>query len=77
MRVANLRRPNSRRRIQTEPEKIPVAEDRKEPPFDGGSQPVPHQKDPVPGPGRTAGQVATLVIAVLLVAAIAVYIFGR
>jgi hypothetical protein len=54
-----------------------VAEDRKEPPFDGGSQPVPHQKDPVPGPGRTAGQVATLVIAVLLIAAIAVYIFGR
>jgi hypothetical protein len=55
----------------------PVAEDRKERPFEGGSQPVPHQKDPVPGPGRTAGQVATLIIGVLLVAAIAIYIFGR
>lgn len=54
-----------------------MAEDRKEPPFDGGSQPVPHQKDPVPGPGRTAGQVVTLVITVLIVAALAVYIFGR
>lgn len=54
-----------------------MAEDRKEPPFDGGAQPVPHQKDPVPGPGRTAGQVVTLIAAVLLVAAIAVYVFGR
>lgn len=63
--------------IETEPERTAVAEDRKEPPFDGGSQPVPHQKDPVPGPGRTAGQVVTLVVAVLLIAVIAVYIFGR
>lgn len=54
-----------------------MAEDRKEPPFDGGSQPVPHQKDPVPGPGRTAGQVVTLIISVLIVAALAVYIFAR
>jgi hypothetical protein len=77
MRVANPVAPIHRRRNPTEPEKTPVAEDRKEPPFEGGSQPVPHQKDPVPGPGRTAGQVATLVIAVLLIAAIAVYIFGR
>lgn len=54
-----------------------MSEDRKERPFEGGSQPVPHQKDPVPGPGRTAGQVATLLITVLIVAALAVYIFGR
>ena len=54
-----------------------MAEDRKEPPFEGGSQPVAHQKEPVPGPGRTAGQVATLVIGVLIIAALAVYIFGR
>jgi hypothetical protein len=77
MPVAHPPAPIHRRRIQTEPERTHVAEDRKEPPFDGGSQPVPHQKDPVPGPGRTAGQVATLIIGVLLVAAIAVYIFGR
>jgi hypothetical protein len=65
------------RRIQIEPETTAVAEDRKEPPFDGGSQPVPYQKDPVPGPGRTAGQVAVLIITVLIIAALAVYIFGR
>lgn len=64
-------------RIQIEPKGTHVAEDRKEPPFDGGSQPVPHQKDPVPGPGRSAAQVATLIITVLIVAALAVYIFGR
>lgn len=54
-----------------------MGEDRKERPFDGGSQPVPHQKDPVPGPGRTAGQMITLVVGVLTVATILFYIFGR
>jgi hypothetical protein len=54
-----------------------VAEDRKEPPFEGGSQPVPHQKDPVPGPGRTAGQLVTLGISALIVVALLIYIFGR
>lgn len=76
MPVAHPPAPIHRTRIQTE-KRTHVAEDRKEPPFEGGSQPVPHQKDPVPGPGRTAGQVITLVVGVLLVAAIAVYIFGR
>jgi hypothetical protein len=57
--------------------KTAVAEDRKEPPLEGGSQPVPHQKEPVPGPGRSAAQVVTLVLCLLVVAAIAVYIFGR
>jgi hypothetical protein len=57
--------------------KTAVAEDRKEPPFDGGSQPVPHQKEPVPGPGRSAAQVVTLGLCLLVVAAIVVYIFGR
>ena len=54
-----------------------MAEDRKEPPFEGGSQPVPHQKEPVPGPGRTLAQVVTLLISVLVAAAVAVYLFGR
>ena len=54
-----------------------VAEDRKEPPFDGGSQPVPHQTDPVPGPGRGAAQWLTILLCVLVVAAVAVYVFGR
>ena len=53
-----------------------MAEDRKEPPFEGGSQPVPHQKDPLPGPGRSAAQVATIVLCLLVVAAILVYLFG-
>ena len=54
-----------------------MAEDRKEPPFEGGSQPVVHQKDPLPGPGRTAGQVATLLVGLLIVAMVLVYLFGR
>jgi hypothetical protein len=54
-----------------------VAEDRKEPLFEGGSQPVPHQKDPVPGPGRSAAQWITIVLSLLVVAAIGVYLFGR
>lgn len=79
MPVANpaTRQIRTRRIPRTEPERTAVAEDRKEPPFDGGSQPVPHQKEPLPGPGRTAAQVATLILAVLIVAALAVYIFGR
>lgn len=52
-------------------------EDRREPPFAGGSQPVPHRKEPLPGPARTAGQMATLVICILIAAALAVYLFGR
>lgn len=54
-----------------------VAEDRKEPPFEGGSQPVPHQKEPVPGPGRSAAQVITLIVSVLVIAAVVVYLFAR
>lgn len=54
-----------------------MAEDRKEPPFEDGSQPVPHQKEPVPGPGRSAAQWITIVLGVLVVAAALVYIFGR
>lgn len=60
-----------------DPQVKTVAEDRKEPPFDGGSQPVPHQKDPVPGPGRSAAQWVTIILCVLVIAAILVYIFGR
>ena len=48
-----------------------------EPPFEDGAQPVPHQKEPVPGPGRGAAQWITIVLSVLVVAATLVYIFGR
>ena len=51
-----------------------MAEDRKEPPFDGGSQPVPHQKDPVPGPGRSAAQVITIALCVLVLVAVVGYL---
>lgn len=63
--------------VPIRPRNTAVAEDRKEPPFDGGSQPVPHQKDPVPGPGRSVAQWVTILLSVLVVAAILVYIFGR
>jgi hypothetical protein len=61
----------------TAPEQTHVAEDRKEPPFEGGSQPVSHQKDPVPGPGRSVAQVLTLIVSVLVVAACVLYFFAR
>jgi hypothetical protein len=54
-----------------------VAEDRKEPPFEGGAQPVPHEKDPVPASGPSPGQIVTLVLAVLVLAGVAIYVFGR
>lgn len=54
-----------------------MAEDRKEPPFEDGSQPVPHQKEPVPGPGRSAAPWITILLGVLVVAAALVYILGR
>ncbi|HEX2209258.1 MAG TPA: hypothetical protein VHG93_16395 [Longimicrobium sp.] len=54
-----------------------MAEDRKEPPFEGGSQPVPHQKEPVPGPGRGAARWLTIGLSVLVIGAILVYVFGR
>jgi hypothetical protein len=54
-----------------------VAEDRKEPPFEGGAQPVPHQKDPVPGPARSAAQWITILLSLLVVAAVLVYLLGR
>jgi hypothetical protein len=63
--------------LTSKPPEHAVAEDRKEPPFEGGSQPVPHQKDPVPGPGRSVAQVVTLILCVLVVAAAAVWIFSH
>ena len=47
----------------------------RDPPFEGGSQPVPQVPDPVPGPGRSFGQVVVIVIAVLVVAAAVVWFF--
>jgi hypothetical protein len=54
-----------------------VAEDRAEPPFEGGSQPVSHEKDPLPGPGARAMHWIVYAVAALSVAAVLVYVLGR
>ncbi|MEX0912394.1 MAG: hypothetical protein WD737_03725 [Gemmatimonadota bacterium] len=40
-----------------------------EPPFEGGAQPVREQRPEVPSGGRTAAQMAVLIIAVLAILA--------
>ena len=40
-----------------------------EPPYEGGSQPVPEKPSEVPGPGRGVGQTVIVVLAVLVVLA--------
>ncbi|HEX7243613.1 MAG TPA: hypothetical protein VF263_25225 [Longimicrobiaceae bacterium] len=47
----------------------------RDPPFEGGSQPVQQKPDPVPGPGRGFGQVFVIVLSVLAVAAAVVWFF--
>ncbi|HEV2148254.1 MAG TPA: hypothetical protein VGR37_12690 [Longimicrobiaceae bacterium] len=44
-----------------------------EPPFEGGSQPVPHVKDEVPTGGRSVGQTVAVVLGVLAVLAALVW----
>ncbi len=39
----------------------------KEPPYDGGSQPVPQQPPEVPGPGRSAMHIVVMVVAALVI----------
>jgi hypothetical protein len=49
----------------------------REPPFEGGSQPVKHRPDPVP-PGRASPRAALMLVAVLvLLLAGAVFIVAR
>jgi hypothetical protein len=45
----------------------------RDPPFEGGSQPVPHVKDEVPTRGRSVGQGVAVVLGVLAVLAAAVW----
>jgi hypothetical protein len=54
-----------------------VAEERREPPFEGGSQPVSHERDPLPGPGTSVARWATFAIAALVLAGVLIYAFGR
>ena len=58
---------------------MPVGEDDvtdttgREPPFEGGSQPVKQQPPEVPGPGRTAMQWFVIVLAVVLLLGSLIY----
>ncbi len=45
----------------------------RDPPFEGGSQPVPHVKDEVPTKGRSVGQGVAVVLGVIAVLAAAVW----
>lgn len=45
----------------------------REPPFEGGSQPVHHVKDEVPKAGRSVGQVLVVALAVLALLAAVVW----
>ncbi len=45
----------------------------RDPPFEGGSQPVPHVKDEVPTRGRSVGQGVAVVLGVIAVLAAAVW----
>jgi hypothetical protein len=41
-------------------------DDHKDLPFEGGSEPVPQVKEPVPGPGRSAMQYVVIGVCVLI-----------
>ncbi|HEX2094977.1 MAG TPA: hypothetical protein VHG28_21430 [Longimicrobiaceae bacterium] len=47
----------------------------RDPPFEEGSQPVSQAPDPVPGPGRSVGQIIVIAISVLAVLAAIVWFF--
>lgn len=51
-----------------------MAEDRNEPPFEGGSQPVPERRAEMPTGGRTAAQTVVIGIGVLVVLAALLWI---
>ncbi len=48
----------------------------RDPPFEGGSQPVPHVKDEVPTRGRSVGQGVAVVLGVLALAAAALWLLS-
>lgn len=51
-------------------------DDHKDLPFDGGSEPVPHVSEPVPGPGRSAAQWIIIGLCVLIALLSVMWIFG-
>ncbi|MET0399853.1 MAG: hypothetical protein ABW277_23900 [Longimicrobiaceae bacterium] len=48
----------------------------RDPPFEGGSQPVPHVKDEVPTKGRSVGQGVAVVLGVLALLGAAVWLLS-
>lgn len=51
-----------------------MANEEKEPPFEGGSQPVPEHQPEIPSGGRSVLQTVVIVIGVLAVLAAAIWI---
>jgi hypothetical protein len=51
-------------------------DDSREPPYEGGAQPVPEHPPEVPGPGRSVVQTIVIVIAVLVVLAALIWFLG-
>jgi hypothetical protein len=45
----------------------------REPPWEGGSQPVPHVKDEVPTKGRSVGQVVVVLLGVVALVGCAIW----
>jgi hypothetical protein len=52
-----------------------VTDSQREPPFEGGSQPVPEHPPEVPGPGRSVMQIVVLVIALIVIVGSVVFYF--
>ena len=48
----------------------------RDPPFEGGSQPVPHVKDEVPTKGRSVGQGVVVVLGVIALLGAAIWLLS-
>ena len=54
-----------------------MANPKSDPPFEGGSQPVPERPPEVPSGGRSVMQTIVLIVAGLSIVAAVVYVAGR
>jgi hypothetical protein len=48
----------------------------RDPPFEGGSQPVPHVKDEVPTKGRSVGQGVVVILGVIALLGAAIWLLS-
>lgn len=51
-------------------------DDHKDLPFEGGSEPVPHVRDPVPGPGMSLAHWTVIALCALIAVFSVIWIFG-